>query len=451
VGENVVVFEHGPAFPWVIVSGYSMVLLLIGALWLASRRGPEISRRQGRLLFLASIFPVLTNLVYLFGVGGVEGVDWTSVTFSVSGLLFLVALYGTRFLDLVPIARHVIIERMSDCVLVLDTKNQLADFNPAAQKILGIDQSDLGSPIGIALPPWAENDRLSRRSGQTAPLKGFSYHAHNKVFDVRVTHLMDHRNVLYGKLVILVDVTERDQTRQALEQHIQEIQDLHKELDNAQEQVMEKQRALARLEERRRLGRDMHDSVNQSIHSLMLSSETLEVLLEKGESEKAIEIAGRIRQSGMQALKEIRLLVFEARSIPTLENADLVTALQERLNMVERRVGINAEIVCQDDPSGKSPPEWRENIYWLTIEALNNSLKHGRANKVTIQIRSNGPMLDVKIEDNGIGFDPARVQSGGLGMRTMRERAELINGSLNITSTPGQGTSVSVSTEIPHG
>ena len=113
-----------------------------------------------------------------------------------------------------------------------------------------------------------------------------------------------------------------------MEQRLFEIQELNKNLQESQAQVVAQQRRLAKLEERKRLGRDMHDSVNQSIHSLMLFSETLISLLKKDQINKAISVAERIQESGRRALKEIRLLVFETQSQEADEITDLIAALQ---------------------------------------------------------------------------------------------------------------------------
>ncbi len=191
----------------------------------------------------------------------------------------------------------------------------------------------------------------------------------------------------------------------------------------------------------------MHDSVNQSIHSLMLFSETLIALLKKEQLNKAISVAERIQESGQQALTEIRLLLFETQSQKADEITDLIVALRERFSFVENRVGIQTDIIL-DGTLAYIPSEWNENLFWITIEALNNALKHAQTNKVKVFFRCSGGRLEMEIVDNGIGFDPALSNLGGMGMRTMRERAELLGGQLSITSSRGSGTSVLFRVEI---
>jgi signal transduction histidine kinase len=191
----------------------------------------------------------------------------------------------------------------------------------------------------------------------------------------------------------------------------------------------------------------MHDSVNQSIHSLMLFSETLIALLNKDQTNKAISVAERIQEGGRRALKEIRMLVYETRSQEGDEIVDLIAALQERFSFVENRVGVQTDIIL-DGTLPYIPSEWNENLFWITIEALNNMLKYAQTNKVKVFFRYRDKHLEMEITDKGVGFDPGLSNDGGMGMRTMRERTELLGGQLSVTSSPGHGTSVLFRAEI---
>ena len=434
VGGNVLVFEHGPAFIWIQITGYLMIASLIGVLWLASRRGSELSRRQGRLLFFASVFPLAANIIYLFGIQGAEGVDWSSITFSITGLLSLRALYGQRLLDLAPIAREKLVNSLSDGMIVLDIQNRIVDANQAAANMLTYSPSlligkNLVDILPLTLPLLDQPIENEIKNELEVNRERKLY------FDFLISPLREKPEEYIGRLIIFRDVTERKENELRLLQ-------LTKELQETQSQVVKQQRTLAALEERQRMGRDMHDSVNQSIHSLMLFSETLISLLEKEEIEKAINTAKRILESGEQALREIRLLLYETQSVLADKSTNLVNVLEERLNMVERRVGINAEIICDDESLTNYPSEWNENLYWIVIEALNNALKHAHAHSVKISIHFREKQIEMKIKDDGTGFDTSRTQSGGLGTHTMRERAELLGGQLSINSSAGQGTCV---------
>ena len=153
-------------------------------------------------------------------------------------------------------------------------------------------------------------------------------------------------------------------------------------------------------------------------------------------------VASRIQESEHQALKEIRLLLYKAQSEVIDQNTDLFTLLEERLNMVERRVGVRAEITGKE----KVPDDWVatsiENLYWIIMEALNNSLKHSKATRLKINFDQAETYQSVEDADNGVGCEPKALRPGGFGMRTMRERAQIIGGELTVKSAPGEGTQV---------
>jgi len=94
------------------------------------------------------------------------------------------------------------------------------------------------------------------------------------------------------------------------------------------------------------------------------------------------------------------------------------------------------------------PQAWQENLFWITIEALNNAMKHAQARNIKISIRSFPRRLDLEIVDDGIGFDAAQPSRGGLGLQNMHERAHLLGGELTILSTIDKGTRVGFGVDI---
>jgi signal transduction histidine kinase len=201
------------------------------------------------------------------------------------------------------------------------------------------------------------------------------------------------------------------------------------------------------IDERQRMARDLHDSVNQSINSLVLFSETLVSTLDKNNVERARQISERIQESARQALKETRLLLYQTQTPVEGRDVDLVEELNARLANVELRAGIRAQLILEGSLE-HCPAAWHENLFWITIEALNNSLKHAQARRVQINIRSFPKYVELEVKDNGRGFDTARPNAGGYGLRTMRERADLLGGELTLTSNPAKGTSVLLRVEI---
>jgi signal transduction histidine kinase len=121
----------------------------------------------------------------------------------------------------------------------------------------------------------------------------------------------------------------------------------------------------------------------------------------------------------------------------------LLGALNQRLDAVERRAGVEAHLVIE----GKLelPENVEEALYRIAQEALNNALKHAAPTSVEVSIRTDGKHVELEIADDGRGFDlDVAGAGGGMGLISMRERAERIGGTLQVISATGEGTKVKV-------
>jgi signal transduction histidine kinase len=203
---------------------------------------------------------------------------------------------------------------------------------------------------------------------------------------------------------------------------------------------------LAVMKERERLARELHDSVTQSLYSLTLFAEAGRDLAKDGELERVESYLTRLGEIAQQALKEMRLLVYQLRPL-ALQREGLVGALQQRLDAVEGRIGVKARLLTEGLVELPAPVE--EGLYRIAQEALNNALKHAAATLVTVYIRTEDERVELEVVDDGQGFDPDAVSDrGGMGLASMRERAEKLGGSLTVLSAPGEGTRVKVSVGV---
>jgi len=198
--------------------------------------------------------------------------------------------------------------------------------------------------------------------------------------------------------------------------------------------------AAVTLEERGRLARDLHDSVTQSLYSLSLFARSGRDAAEEGDTDRLAASLTRLETNALQALREMRLLLYELRPA-ALEQQGLIQTLEQRFDAVERRAGMKATVVYQGQEGLELPHNMEREFYYLAIEALNNTLKHAQATEVTVLVWQSASRLRLEIADDGLGFDPERV-SGGYGLGDMRERAERLGGRLEISSAPGAGTRI---------
>ena len=214
-------------------------------------------------------------------------------------------------------------------------------------------------------------------------------------------------------------------------------------IENAR--LVGRSRELAVVQERNRMARELHDSMTQLLYSLVLFAGAGRKAVQAERLERAERHLLRVEQSAQQALKEMRLLVFELRP-HLLDEEGLAGALRQRLDAVENRVGIATQLSAEGDLD--LPAAAEEGLYRIAQEALTNALKHAFASSVLVQVQAGEETVSLEVVDDGRGFHPAgAAELGGLGLVSMRERAEELGGTLTIVSSPGQGTRVKVTVE----
>ena len=206
--------------------------------------------------------------------------------------------------------------------------------------------------------------------------------------------------------------------------------------------LREKADRAAIKQEREWLARELHDSVTQAMYSVTLYAEAARLALESDRQDVALENLRELQAMAREALVDIRLLIFELHP-PVLEGQGLAASLRIRLAAVENRAGLQTEL--RVDGERILPLGIEEELYRIALEALNNAIKHARAQCVVVHLWFDGQLVGLSVSDDGVGYDHAIARdNGGMGLRSMEERAERINGKLFIDSVPGKGTTIRV-------
>lgn len=199
-------------------------------------------------------------------------------------------------------------------------------------------------------------------------------------------------------------------------------------------------------EERQRMARELHDSVTQVFYGIQLGANTSLALLQQGQTGTAQRQLQEILLLAEAGLAEMRALLFELRP-ESLETEGLVAGLKKQLDSLKVRHSLKVEASFAAEP--ELPLEIKEGLYRIAQEALNNVVKHARASAVRLCFSQSPGNITLEVSDDGRGFELVAVPRGHLGLITMRERAALFNGTLEISSQPGQGTQVRVFVPTP--
>jgi signal transduction histidine kinase len=231
----------------------------------------------------------------------------------------------------------------------------------------------------------------------------------------------------------------------ATDQKLVEMLATHAAIAIENARLSERSAELTVMQERNRLARELHDSVTQTLFSAVYTAEAAATLLERDPSAAAAEVRDLQRLS-RQAVQEMRSLIFELRPAE-LESDGLVPTLRKHVEVLRRVYGAEVELCVKGDR--RLPVAAERELFRVTQEALQNSLKHARATAITVELRTEDHRTVLTVSDDGIGFDPhaPHVRSRHLGLTSMEERAQSLGGHLGIRSAPGEGTVVRM--EVP--
>jgi GAF domain-containing protein len=215
-----------------------------------------------------------------------------------------------------------------------------------------------------------------------------------------------------------------------------------------QQQLQEGEQRIAVFEERQRIARDLHDSVNQLIFSMTLIAQSLGTAYQRDPAEgdkrmqRVVELSHMVRTEMRSLLVETRHTVPDS-SLAGLHHYGLVKALQQHVQEVSK-TGLS--VMLEANHYQPQRFEVEESLFRITQEAFNNIQKHAKASQVWLSLDSQAEGVHLTIKDDGVGFivNQAVARESAIGLKSMRERAEAVGASFVIEAAPGQGTKLEV-------
>lgn len=222
----------------------------------------------------------------------------------------------------------------------------------------------------------------------------------------------------------------------AMEKKLQLLQQL------GEKEVMEKEQAaeVAVLEERRRLARDLHDTVSQQLFAIHMAASSLPKVLENNE-QQAQAVMNQLIQMSNTAQKQMRALIAQLRPME-LVGKTLSEALDAWFPDYCRQNGLKG--IKDMDLQGDMSEAKEHQLFLIIQEAMANIVKHAGAQLVSLSLREGPRQVVLSISDDGQGFSGTSQKQGSYGLTTMRERAEKLGGQVEIISKPGAGTTIRV-------
>ena len=439
---------YGPAAVYFVIYGYALGLVNVAVLVWLFVRSP-----QHRWLAVLLIFvQIVSRLLFALELAGVEQLrlPFDAPVFAVPYLAYAVALFAFHIFDPVAMAHLTAVAQLDVGVLTLDRLGRAIDLNPAAARILGLPAERVkGRPVGELLPtPAAAPPGDDGAAGLALSL---GEPPHRRDYAVTASPLRDWRGLDVGRVLLLYDVTEQKRAAAQREEH---------------------QRALATLQERERLARELHDSAGQLFGYVGLQAQAIHKHLRDGNLAVAEDQLARLADVAAAAHTDVRasILSLKTGAAPPL---GFLAALGQYLTAYEKNYGVHAALVVADGLSdGDFAPDTTAQLLRVVTEALTNARKHGRPGAVRVELARDGGAARITIADDGCGFaggdgggpsgplgstsgplgstsgplgsasGPLGSPSGHFGLAFMRERMAEIGGRLVVDSLPGAGTRV---------
>ncbi len=411
------------AYGYMVSLASSLILI-----WLFLRS--PLHRLAAGMCLCGQMAPKITLLLEAGRVNPVAPLDFTVIAATFSTAIYAVVLFGMGMFDLLLVARSTMIEQMREGVLVLDRQQHIVDLNSAAANILGLPAASArGSVVQFLLgsPRWtACLDEES--TGQSKISTGTGKETRH--YEVCKSPLRHRRGFHLGYLILLHDITEQEAV---------------------QEQLVEHQRALATLQERDRVGRELHDSLGQVLGFVKMQVQTVRGLLARGHAAQAEQYLKQLAEVAQDAHADVREYILGARA-GLGSGADFLSALEGYLRRLRENHGLATELKVAPDLSNASlAPMVSAQLLRIIQEALTNVRKHAHTREVRISLCVHDGQAQVIVRDDGAGFDPALTPSMNgpkFGLQFMKERAAEVGGSVKIHSAPGGGTQVIISVPL---
>ncbi|MGE0487722.1 MAG: PAS domain S-box protein [Vulcanimicrobiota bacterium] len=339
-----------------------------------------------------------------------------------------------------------IFESAPNGFILVDETGTLVMVNRMAEKLFGYHRSELvGQSVELLVPPelrahhgqhrrgYAEKPR-TRAMGAGMLLEAVRKDGSRFPVEIGLTPVP----TSHGQFVVgsVVDLTQRRKSEQDLERYRDHLEKMVEEKTSELQRETEEK---TKLEERQRLGRELHDSVSQALYGIGLGVRTALAQLER-DAQKAREPLEYVLSLTDSALTEMRALLFKLRP-QALENVTLSEALSGQLAALKVRYELETEAQTPDEEPAM-PLELKHAAFRIALEALNNAVKHAYPRRLQLRLTFPEAQLYLEIEDDGRGFDPDGDFPGHHGLASMQERVERLGGELAIESELGVGTAI---------
>jgi len=434
-GSQMLTVSYGPWF-W-IHAAYSYLLLLAGAVFLLPVvwRSPLLYRGQVVSVLFGAMAPWLGNVFYILGFSPFPYLDLTPFGFIFMGPTLAWGLFRFRLLDVVPVARHAVVEQLNDGVVLLDPGDRIVDANPASQRLIGRSgDSPVGQQAAATFAHLPQLVDLLAGDGFVSAEIAIGEGPERRYCDLRIMPLFD-RQRLSGRLLVLRDITE------------------HKRTD----EIMIRAQRLSAAGE---LSLGISHNLNNILTGILTPAQLLrEAGLQDPEMNQRLETIVASARRARDLIQRLGRTVREGKE-EALQPVAVATAVAEAVQGARPRwhdeagsrgVAIRVTTDLEElPPLAGSPSGLHDILLNLLFNAVDAMPAGG---EIFIRARSASPAVQLSVSDTGVGMDEqtrrrifepfftTKTDVGtGLGLATAYATVVRWGGTIEVASEPGQGT-----------
>lgn len=419
----VIVKKYGTVFPLYILFTYAMNAISLIILFMNAIRKQALYKKQVLLLFMALAVMSFSNILYILKLTPFTRFDTAPAFLGVAALLLSFALFRHRLLDIMPIARDLLMDKMTSGIIVVDKNNSIVDINHAGQEIFQLDKSSIiginafNYPILSKYLPLVENE-------EHPAVAVMERNGNENIYELKMHSFYYDKEKQPGKVYVISDITEQQKNL---------------------EKIIEQQKALSVMHERENIGRDLHDGLGQMFGFYSTQAQTVKEYMKQKKYDLAMEHLGSLISVAKDAHSDIREYIMEMGGV-SARNRNFSATLKQYVAGYSEKFNIQVNVVF-DDRLPVQFPEEAQGIQLLKIiqEALNNIRKHAGKCIVSITFTQYDRCVELCITDTRKGFKVEQQTTvHQYGLSIMRERAVGIGASFDIKSNDNIGTKIIV-------
>ncbi|WP_303924747.1 histidine kinase N-terminal 7TM domain-containing protein [Draconibacterium sediminis] len=443
---NMLYYKHGIWFWFFDIYAFTLIAWGIFNLVSSISNFTSFYKKQIRILIVASLIPVIANLMYIFNINPVPGFDWTTVSFVLTGLIIAFGIFRYKIFELIPVAREKLLNTMNEGVLVINRNGIIEEANPALIQTFGLNEKTcIHSNFVQTFEQFPEIIKLLQSDDDRFTDFEMQRNKQSLYYQIRITSLHNQLGKLSGKLMVLSDVSSIRRTKNQLTKK----NNLLKEQNRRNEKLIDDLDAYAHT-----LAHDLKNPLSV----IFSSSDIILAAAEEGDMETIKEFSAVIKESSAKTISVTNELLKMATAghedveTAPIEMEQVYTAALAQItdNILDYKASIEVE---NSWINAQAYAPWIEEI-WINL--LSNAMKYGGVPphiKVGCELSGQG-MVKYWVKDNGDGIpkdqhlnvfrkhtrlQPDKAGGYGLGLSIVKRIIEKLGGKVGVESTGEKG------------